>query len=113
MLRNRIEPEPGNVDQNVALRHDGKDVSIIALLFCKFHRYFLHPRDNGKPVKLIDLGSLRLNIVYTEDHVFPCHYYDPLRDLTIKSADAEVRVMNDTLNPSPEPDIHVIQSLKT
>ncbi|XP_055492599.1 ras GTPase-activating protein 3 [Leucoraja erinacea] len=51
--------------------------------------YFLHPRDNGKPVKLIDLGSLRLNIVYTEDHVFPCHYYDPLRDLTIKSADAE------------------------
>uniref|UniRef100_A0A6Q2Z6Z3 Ras GTPase-activating protein 2 n=1 Tax=Esox lucius TaxID=8010 RepID=A0A6Q2Z6Z3_ESOLU len=35
--------------------------------------YYLQPRDNvgGKPVKVDELGSLRLNIVYTEDHVKP------------------------------------------
>ncbi|XP_072434190.1 ras GTPase-activating protein 3 isoform X1 [Chiloscyllium punctatum] len=51
--------------------------------------YFLQPRDNGKPNKPVDLGSLRLNVVYTEDHVFPSQYYDPLRDLLLKSADVE------------------------
>uniref|UniRef100_A0A4W3JKW0 RAS p21 protein activator 3 n=1 Tax=Callorhinchus milii TaxID=7868 RepID=A0A4W3JKW0_CALMI len=51
--------------------------------------YFLQPRDNGKPVKPADLGSLRLNIVYTEDHVFLSHFYDPLRDLLLKSPDVE------------------------
>uniref|UniRef100_UPI00398F1689 ras GTPase-activating protein 3 isoform X1 n=2 Tax=Pristiophorus japonicus TaxID=55135 RepID=UPI00398F1689 len=51
--------------------------------------YFLQPRDNGKPIKPVDLGSLRLNVVYTEDHVFLSHYYDPLRDLLLKSADVE------------------------
>ncbi|XP_078064564.1 ras GTPase-activating protein 3-like, partial [Mustelus asterias] len=51
--------------------------------------YFLQPRDNGKPIKPVDLGSLRLNVVYTEDHVFPSQYYDPLRDLLLKSADVE------------------------
>uniref|UniRef100_A0A6Q2Z1U8 RAS p21 protein activator 3 n=1 Tax=Esox lucius TaxID=8010 RepID=A0A6Q2Z1U8_ESOLU len=37
--------------------------------------YYLQPRDNvgGKPVKVDELGSLRLNIVYTEDHV--SHYF--------------------------------------
>ncbi|KAG2456311.1 RASA3 protein, partial [Polypterus senegalus] len=50
--------------------------------------YFLQPRDNGsKSIKPDDLGSLRLNIVYTEDHVFPTEYYQPLRDLLLKSAD--------------------------
>ncbi|KAK6485725.1 ras GTPase-activating protein 3 isoform X1 [Huso huso] len=52
--------------------------------------YFLQPRDNGsKSIKPDDLGSLRLNIVYTEDHVFPAEYYRPLRDLLLKSADVE------------------------
>ncbi|XP_039600599.1 ras GTPase-activating protein 3 isoform X1 [Polypterus senegalus] len=52
--------------------------------------YFLQPRDNGsKSIKPDDLGSLRLNIVYTEDHVFPTEYYQPLRDLLLKSADVE------------------------
>ncbi|GCB81843.1 hypothetical protein scyTo_0022579, partial [Scyliorhinus torazame] len=56
-----------------------------------FHQawYFLQPRDNSKPVKPIGLGSLRLNVVYTEDHVFPSQFYDPLRDLLLKSADVE------------------------
>uniref|UniRef100_A0A670J2U5 RAS p21 protein activator 3 n=1 Tax=Podarcis muralis TaxID=64176 RepID=A0A670J2U5_PODMU len=52
--------------------------------------YFLQPRDNGnKSLKPDDLGSLRLNVVYTEDHVFPSDYYSPLRDLLFKSADLE------------------------
>ncbi|XP_015267245.1 PREDICTED: ras GTPase-activating protein 3 [Gekko japonicus] len=52
--------------------------------------YFLQPRDNGnKSLKPDDLGSLRLNVVYTEDHVFPSDYYSPLRDLFLKSADVE------------------------
>uniref|UniRef100_A0A8I5ZZA1 Ras GTPase-activating protein 3 n=1 Tax=Rattus norvegicus TaxID=10116 RepID=A0A8I5ZZA1_RAT len=52
--------------------------------------YFLQPRDNGsKSVKPDDLGSLRLNVVYTEDHVFSSEYYSPLRDLLLKSADVE------------------------
>lgn len=56
-------------------------------------RYFLQPRDNGsKSLKPGDLGSLRLNVVYTEDHVFSSDYYCPLRDLLLKSADVEVPV---------------------
>ncbi|GAB1293008.1 Ras GTPase-activating protein 3 [Apodemus speciosus] len=52
--------------------------------------YFLQPRDNGgKSLKPDDLGSLRLNVVYTEDHVFSSEYYSPLRDLLLKSADVE------------------------
>ncbi|XP_051560874.1 ras GTPase-activating protein 3 isoform X3 [Myxocyprinus asiaticus] len=49
--------------------------------------YFLQPRDNGnKSVKADELGSLRLNIVYTEDHVFSTEHYNPLRDLLLQSA---------------------------
>uniref|UniRef100_A0A8C2Y193 RAS p21 protein activator 3 n=1 Tax=Capra hircus TaxID=9925 RepID=A0A8C2Y193_CAPHI len=52
--------------------------------------YFLQPRDNGsKNLKPGDLGSLRLNVVYTEDHVFSSDYYSPLRDLLLRSADVE------------------------
>ncbi|KAK3530161.1 hypothetical protein QTP86_017731 [Hemibagrus guttatus] len=49
--------------------------------------YFLQPRDNGsKSVKADELGSLRLNIVYTEDHVFPSECYSDLTDLLLQSA---------------------------
>uniref|UniRef100_A0A3Q1CYK3 RAS p21 protein activator 3 n=1 Tax=Amphiprion ocellaris TaxID=80972 RepID=A0A3Q1CYK3_AMPOC len=52
--------------------------------------YFLQPRENGgKSVKVEELGSLRLNIVYTEDHVFPSEHYTPLRDLLLHSANVE------------------------
>ena len=53
----------------------------------------MQPRDNGnKPVKADELGSLRLNIVYTEDHVFPSEHYSPLRDLVLHSASVEVEL---------------------
>uniref|UniRef100_A0A3B4C1B5 RAS p21 protein activator 3 n=1 Tax=Pygocentrus nattereri TaxID=42514 RepID=A0A3B4C1B5_PYGNA len=52
--------------------------------------YFLQPRENGnKSVKADELGSLRLNIVYTEDHVFPSERYSPLTDLLLQSAQVE------------------------
>ncbi|XP_071991887.1 ras GTPase-activating protein 3 isoform X1 [Engystomops pustulosus] len=51
--------------------------------------YLLQPRDNGKSCKPEDIGSLRLNVVYTEDHVFPSEYYNCLRDLLLKSGDVE------------------------
>ncbi|KAG8505441.1 Ras GTPase-activating protein 3 [Galemys pyrenaicus] len=55
--------------------------------------YFLQPRDSGgKNLKPGDLGSLRLNVVYTEDHVFTSDYYSALRGLLLKSADVEVRL---------------------
>lgn len=60
-------------------------------MFLSFVRYFLQPRVNGnKTLKPDDLGSLRLNVVYTEDHVFLPEHYNPLRDLLLKSADVEV-----------------------
>ncbi|KAG7273673.1 hypothetical protein CRUP_017426 [Coryphaenoides rupestris] len=51
--------------------------------------YFLQPRDGGGRV-VEDLGSLRLNIVYTEDHVFSSHCYTALRELLLLSASVQV-----------------------
>ncbi|EHB02749.1 Ras GTPase-activating protein 2 [Heterocephalus glaber] len=53
-------------------------------------RYLLQPRDNGnKSSKTDDLGSLRLNICYTEDYVLPSEYYSPLKTLLLKSPDVQ------------------------
>ncbi|XP_064021223.1 ras GTPase-activating protein 2 isoform X1 [Pogoniulus pusillus] len=52
--------------------------------------YLLQPRENGnKSSKTDDLGSLRLNICYTEDCVLPSEYYASLRNLLLKSSDAQ------------------------
>uniref|UniRef100_A0A8C7U745 RAS p21 protein activator 2 n=1 Tax=Oncorhynchus mykiss TaxID=8022 RepID=A0A8C7U745_ONCMY len=50
------------------------------------HRYLLQPKGNGKS-KTDDLGSLRLNVTYTEDNVLPSACYTPLRTLLLKSPD--------------------------
>lgn len=72
-------------------RAPGRCCRLTPLVLCPLPRYFLQPRDNGsKILKPGDLGSLRLNVVYTEDHVFSSDYYSPLRDLLLKSADVEV-----------------------
>lgn len=60
---------------------------------CLCHRYFLQPRDNdSKSVKPEELGSLRLNITYTEDHVLTSEAYGSLRELLLKSACLQVCV---------------------
>ncbi|NXW02500.1 RASA2 protein, partial [Fregetta grallaria] len=52
--------------------------------------YLLQPRENGnKSSKTDDLGSLRLNICYTEDSVLPSEYYASLRNLLLKSSDVQ------------------------
>uniref|UniRef100_A0A8B9GLM4 Ras GTPase-activating protein 2 n=1 Tax=Amazona collaria TaxID=241587 RepID=A0A8B9GLM4_9PSIT len=52
--------------------------------------YLLQPRENGnKSSKTDDLGSLRLNICYTEDCVLPSEYYGSLRNLLLKSSDVQ------------------------
>uniref|UniRef100_A0A672V852 RAS p21 protein activator 2 n=1 Tax=Strigops habroptila TaxID=2489341 RepID=A0A672V852_STRHB len=52
--------------------------------------YLLQPRENGnKSSKTDDLGSLRLNICYTEDCVLPSEYYSSLRNLLLKSSDVQ------------------------
>ncbi|XP_056411963.1 ras GTPase-activating protein 3 isoform X2 [Hyla sarda] len=64
-------------------------VKVLRQSSCYDAWYLLQPRDNGKSGKPEDLGSLRLNVVYTEDHVFSSEYYNPLRDLILKSGDVE------------------------
>ncbi|CAB1347744.1 unnamed protein product, partial [Coregonus sp. 'balchen'] len=49
-------------------------------------KYLLQPKGNGKS-KTDDLGSLRLNVTYTEDNVLPSACYTPLRTLLLKSPD--------------------------
>ncbi|XP_028923793.1 ras GTPase-activating protein 2 [Ornithorhynchus anatinus] len=52
--------------------------------------YLLQPKDNGsKSSKTDDLGSLRLNVCYTEDSVLPSEYYNPLKNLLLKSSDVQ------------------------
>ncbi|EMP40335.1 Ras GTPase-activating protein 2 [Chelonia mydas] len=52
--------------------------------------YLLQPRENGnKSSKTDDLGSLRLNVCYTEDYVLPSEYYVSLRNLLLKSPDVQ------------------------
>lgn len=47
--------------------------------------YFLQPRDVSTKIQKTELGSLRLKIYYTSDHVFSSQFYDPLRKLILKS----------------------------
>ncbi|KAL2096049.1 hypothetical protein ACEWY4_008197 [Coilia grayii] len=51
--------------------------------------YLLLPKGNGNKTKADDLGSLRLNVTYTEDTVLPSACYDPLSALLLKSPDVK------------------------
>uniref|UniRef100_A0AAY4CR43 RAS p21 protein activator 2 n=1 Tax=Denticeps clupeoides TaxID=299321 RepID=A0AAY4CR43_9TELE len=52
-------------------------------------RYLLQPKGNGNKPKPEDLGSLRLNITYTEDIVLPSACYHCLRALVLQSPDVK------------------------
>lgn len=56
-----------------------------------FHRYLLQPKGNGTKSKPDDLGSLRLNVTYTEDNVLPSACYTALCNLMLKSPDVKVQ----------------------
>uniref|UniRef100_A0AAY4CP95 RAS p21 protein activator 2 n=1 Tax=Denticeps clupeoides TaxID=299321 RepID=A0AAY4CP95_9TELE len=51
--------------------------------------YLLQPKGNGNKPKPEDLGSLRLNITYTEDIVLPSACYHCLRALVLQSPDVK------------------------
>ncbi|XP_072556910.1 ras GTPase-activating protein 3-like isoform X1 [Paramormyrops kingsleyae] len=62
-------------------------LTVLTASGCHNAWYFLQPRDNGsKSVKPEELGSLRLNIIYTEDHVLTSEAYGSLKELLLKSA---------------------------
>ncbi|KAF3827182.1 hypothetical protein GH733_002668, partial [Mirounga leonina] len=80
----------GNLVQDIFLGEIKVPVNV--LRNDSFHQawYLLQPRDNGnKSSKTDDLGSLRLNICYTEDYVLPSEYYGPLKTLLLKSPDVQ------------------------
>uniref|UniRef100_A0A8C8EZ88 RAS p21 protein activator 2 n=1 Tax=Oncorhynchus tshawytscha TaxID=74940 RepID=A0A8C8EZ88_ONCTS len=76
----------GNLAQDVFLGETR--VSVKILRNDHIHRawYLLQPKGNGKS-KTDDLGSLRLNVTYTEDNVLPSACYTPLCTLLLKSPD--------------------------
>uniref|UniRef100_H3A4D3 RAS p21 protein activator 2 n=1 Tax=Latimeria chalumnae TaxID=7897 RepID=H3A4D3_LATCH len=80
----------GNLVQDVFLGEIRVPVNVLRNDSTHQAWYLLQPKDNGnKPSKTDDLGSLRLNISYTEDYVFSSNYYLPLRDLLLKSPDVK------------------------
>lgn len=64
--------------------------SCIYFFWFLFYRYLLQPKGNGTKSKPDDLGSLRLNVTYTEDNVLPSTSYTALRNLILKSPDVKV-----------------------
>ena len=64
----------------------------IILIFYFLLRYWLGPREekNDPPVKQ-DIGSLRLRVTHTQDHVFPSSFYEPLREKILAIKDGQVK----------------------
>uniref|UniRef100_A0A452DP72 RAS p21 protein activator 2 n=1 Tax=Capra hircus TaxID=9925 RepID=A0A452DP72_CAPHI len=80
----------GNLVQDVFLGEIKVPVNVLRNDASHQAWYLLQPRDNGnKSSKTDDLGSLRLNICYTEDYVLPSEYYGPLKTLLLKSPDVQ------------------------
>nr|XP_036878839.1 ras GTPase-activating protein 2 isoform X5 [Manis javanica] len=80
----------GNLVQDVFLGEIKVPVNVLRNDSSHQAWYLLQPRDNGnKSSKTDDLGSLRLNICYTEDCVLPSEYYGPLKTLLLKSPDVQ------------------------
>ncbi|XP_052008213.1 ras GTPase-activating protein 2-like [Xyrauchen texanus] len=79
----------GNLAQDVFLGETR--VSVKILRNDHMHRawYLLQPKGNGTKSKPDDLGSLRLNVTYTEDNVLPSAFYTALRNLMLKSPDVK------------------------
>ncbi|XP_067102231.1 ras GTPase-activating protein 2 isoform X1 [Osmerus mordax] len=79
----------GNLAQDIFLGETR--VSVKILRNDHIHRawYLLQPKGNGSKSKNDDLGSLRLNVTYTEDNVLPSACYTPLRTLLLKSPDVK------------------------
>ncbi|KAK3872380.1 hypothetical protein Pcinc_022537 [Petrolisthes cinctipes] len=100
---NLVEDAPGFQETRVSLWHDSAGVfgnvflgevkiPLHDLIQPQEHDawYFLQPRDTapGRQQRG-DLGTLRLNLHYTSDHVFSSQSYDSLRNLILQSTSVE------------------------
>ncbi|XP_053534037.1 ras GTPase-activating protein 2 isoform X1 [Ictalurus punctatus] len=79
----------GNLAQDVFLGETRVSVKILRNDHVHKAWYLLLPRGNGVKCKPDDLGSLRLNVCYTEDNVLPPNNYINLRNLLLKSPDVQ------------------------
>lgn len=106
MLVQNFEEEIGLFNLCVFLLN----VLYLSLNIVWYFRYFLQPRSSkDKPsftssttqgTRLsVDnsLGSLRLQVLYTADHVFPGHVYEPLRTMLMQSVKTNVSCTNTNL----------------
>ncbi|XP_056622421.1 ras GTPase-activating protein 2 isoform X1 [Triplophysa dalaica] len=79
----------GNLAQDVFLGETRVSVKILRNDHVHRAWYLLQPKGNGTKSKPDDLGSLRLNVTYTEDNVLPSACYNALRNLMLKSPDVK------------------------
>ncbi|XP_060779534.1 ras GTPase-activating protein 2 isoform X3 [Neoarius graeffei] len=79
----------GNLAQDVFLGETRVSVKILRNDLVHKAWYLLQPRGNGVKCKPDELGSLRLNVCYTEDNVLPSNSYINLRNLLLKSPDVQ------------------------
>ncbi|XP_062860462.1 ras GTPase-activating protein 2 [Trichomycterus rosablanca] len=79
----------GNLAQDVFLGETRVSVKILRNDSVHKAWYLLQPKSNGVKCRPDDLGSLRLNVCYTEDIVLPSHFYINLRNLLLKSPDVQ------------------------
>lgn len=79
----------GNLAQDVFLGETRVSLKILRNDLVHKAWYLLQPRGNGTKPKPDDLGSLRLNVTYTEDNVLPSPCYVPLRNLLLRSPDVK------------------------
>uniref|UniRef100_A0AAR2JVT4 RAS p21 protein activator 2 n=1 Tax=Pygocentrus nattereri TaxID=42514 RepID=A0AAR2JVT4_PYGNA len=94
----------GNLAQDVFLGETRVSLKVLRNDVVHKAWYLLQPRGNGTKPKPDDLGSLRLNVTYTEDNVLPSSCYFPLRNLLLKSPDVQpisasaAHILGDVLN---------------
>ncbi|KAM6946398.1 ras GTPase-activating protein 2 [Aplochiton taeniatus] len=81
----------GNLAPDVFLGETRVSVKILRNDHIHKAWYLLQPKGNGNgnKSKTDDLGSLRLNVTYTEDTVLPSALYKPLCTLLLKSPDVK------------------------
>ncbi|KAL6478518.1 hypothetical protein MHYP_G00119510 [Metynnis hypsauchen] len=107
----------GNLAQDVFLGETRVSLKILRNDVVHKAWYLLQPRGNGTKPKPDDLGSLRLNVTYTEDNVLPSSCYFPLRNLLLKSPDVQpisasaAHILGDVCRDRSEASLPVVRLL--
>ncbi|XP_017541681.1 ras GTPase-activating protein 2 isoform X2 [Pygocentrus nattereri] len=107
----------GNLAQDVFLGETRVSLKVLRNDVVHKAWYLLQPRGNGTKPKPDDLGSLRLNVTYTEDNVLPSSCYFPLRNLLLKSPDVQpisasaAHILGDVCRDRSEASLPVVRLL--